>query len=147
MNVEDVMVQKVITVKANATVKQAVKTMNRHGIGCLIVEDEGRAVGILTERDLLKRVLAECRNPEKTRVHEVMSKPLIFVEPKMDIEEAASLMFRNRIKKLPVVEDGRLVGIVTVTDIARSSEQMLKMLKRIFVFTTIEMPPEMRPKY
>jgi len=131
LKVDDVMVEDVITVDSDATVMEAVELMNKHEIGCLIVTRKEKAVGIVTERDFLKRVLAESRDPKKTKVRQIMSKPLIFGEPDMDIEDAARLMFRKKIKKLPVVENGRLLGLVTLTDLARFQPQIMKLLKKI----------------
>jgi len=131
LKVEDVMVEDVITVDSDVPVMEAVGLMNKQEIGCLIVVRRGKAVGIVTERDLLKRVLAESRDPKKTKVRQIMSKPLIFGEPDMDIEDAARLMFSKKIKKLPVVEKGKLVGLVTLTDLARFQPQLMKILKKI----------------
>jgi len=131
LKVEDVMVKEVITVDGESTVKEAADIMNRFEIGCLIVTKEGKAVGILTERDLLKRVVSRTKNPQKTKVKTVMSKPLIVVEPDMELEEAAKLMFKLKIKKLPVVENGRLMGLVTLTDLARFQPQMIRILKKL----------------
>jgi CBS domain-containing protein len=131
LKVEDIMVKEVITVDEKSTVKEAADIMNRFEIGCLIVTKEGKAMGILTERDLLKRVVSQGRNPERTRVQTVTSKPLIVVEPDMDLEEAAKLMFRLKIKKLPVVDEGQLRGLVTLTDLARFQPQMIRILKKL----------------
>jgi len=125
------MVKEVITVDGESTVKEAADIMNRFEIGCLIVTKDGKAVGILTERDLLKRVVSRTKNPQKTKVKTVMSKPLIVVEPDMELEEAAKLMFKLKIKKLPVVESGRLMGLVTLTDLARFQPQMIRILKKL----------------
>jgi CBS domain-containing protein len=131
LKVEDVMVKEVITVDEKSTVKEAADTMNKFEIGCLIVTKNGKAVGILTERDLLKRIVGEARDPVKTRVADIMSKPLIVVEPDMEMEEAAKLMFKLKIKKLPVVQDGQLLGLVTLTDLARFQPQMIRILKKL----------------
>lgn len=131
LKVEDVMVKEVITVDENSTVKEAADIMNKFEIGCLIVTKKGKAIGILTERDLLKRVVSQAKNPRKTKVGPVTSKPLIVVEPDMDLEEAAKLMFRMKIKKLPVVENGQLMGLVTLTDLARFQPQMIRILKKL----------------
>ncbi len=131
LKVEDVMIKEVITVDEKSTIKAAADTMNRFEIGCLIVTTKGKAVGILTERDLLKRVVSEARDPLKTKVAGVMSKPLIVVEPDMELEEAAKLMFKLKIKKLPVVRSGKLLGLVTLTDIARFQPQMIRLLKKL----------------
>ena len=131
LKVEDAMVKEVITIDEKSTIKEAADIMNRFEIGCLIVTKNRKAVGILTERDLLKRVISQTKNPRKTKVETVTSKPLIVVEPDMDLEEAAKLMFKLKIKKLPVVENGRLVGLVTLTDLARFQPQMIRILKKL----------------
>ncbi len=131
LKVEDVMVKEVITVDENSSVKDAADIMNRFEIGCLIVTKEGKAVGIITERDLLRRVVGQSKSPKRTKVVTVMTKPLIVVEPDMDLEEAAKLMFKLKIKKLPVVESGRLMGLVTLTDLARFQPQMIRILKKL----------------
>jgi len=131
LKVEDVMVKEVITIDENSTVKDAAEVMNKFEIGCLIAVKKGKAMGIITERDLLKRVVAEAKDANKTKVKDVMSSPLVVVEPTMDLEEAVRLMFQMKIKKLPVVEEKRLVGLVSLTDIARFQPQMIKILKQL----------------
>jgi CBS domain-containing protein len=131
LKVEDVMVRDVVTIDENSTVREAADVMNKFEIGCLIAVKKGKAVGIITERDLLKRVVAEARDVNKTKVKAVMSSPLVVVEPGMDLEEAVKLMFQMKIKKLPVVEEKRLVGLVSLTDIARFQPQMIKILKQL----------------
>jgi len=143
LKVEDVMVEDVVTVEADATVKEAVNLMNKHEIGCLIVVRNAKAVGIVTERDMLTRVLARSQNPERTRVSEVMSAPLIVAEPKMELEEAARLMFKMKVKKLPVVSNGTLVGLITLTDLARFQPQIIKLLKKLYV---VEQTPKRMQK-
>jgi CBS domain-containing protein len=131
LRVEDVMVREVMTIDENATVKEAAEVMNKFEIGCLIAVKKGKAMGILTERDLLKRVVAESKDATKTKVRDVMSSPLVVVEPSMDLEEAVRLMFQMKIKKLPVVDEKRLVGLVTLTDIARFQPQMIRILRQL----------------
>ncbi|MEM3703256.1 MAG: CBS domain-containing protein [Candidatus Bathyarchaeia archaeon] len=131
LKVEDVMVRDVITIDEESSVREAADVMNKFEIGCLIAIKKGKAVGIITERDLLKRVVAEARDVNKTKVKDVMSSPLVVVEPNMDLEEAVKLMFQMKIKKLPVVEGKRLVGLVSLTDIARFQPQMIKILKQL----------------
>ncbi|MBX5320780.1 MAG: CBS domain-containing protein [Candidatus Bathyarchaeota archaeon] len=131
LKVEDVMVREVITIDENSTVKEAADVMNKFEIGCLIAVRKGKAVGIITERDLLKRVVAEAKDVNKTRVKDVMSSPLVVVEPYMDLEEAVKLMFQMKIKKLPVVDEKRLVGLVSLTDIARFQPQMIRILRQL----------------
>lgn len=131
VTVEDVMVKEVITISQDATVKDAAEIMNKFEIGCLIVVREGKAVGILTERDMLKRVVAETKQATKTKVKDVMTSPLVVAEPAMDLGAAVRLMFQMKIKKLPVVDGKRLVGLVSLTDIARFQPEMIAILKQL----------------
>ena len=124
------MVGEVVTIGANISVREAVRLMNDHEIGCLVVVQDGKPTGIVTERDMLKRVLVATRDPRAVEVGEVMSKPLLFMEPEKEIEDAVRLMFKHKIKKLPVVENGCLVGLVTLTDLVGSPEVM-KLLEEV----------------
>lgn len=111
--------------------KEAVEVMNKHEIGCLVVMKGNRLVGILTERDILKRVLGESRNPEKTKVSEIMTTPVITASPTTNLEEAAKLMFEKNVKKLPVMSEGKLVGLITLTDLARFQPEIIRLIRRI----------------
>jgi CBS domain-containing protein len=115
-----IMVENTVTVKPNDSVKRVAELMNKHEIGCVIVVDQQKPMGIVTERDMIKRVVCESMEPEKTEVSEIMSQPLIEASPNMKAGDAAKLMLERNIKKLPVVENGELVGIVTLTDLIRS---------------------------
>lgn len=125
----EIMVSKVITTTKEATVEDAVKLMNKHEIGCLVVMENGKPAGIITERDLLKRVLSKLKELRNLKVKEIMSGPLLSVAPNVEIEEAVKLMFKNNIKKLPIVEKGKLLGLVTLTDILSIQPQLIKMYK------------------
>ena len=134
MEIEDIMVQKVITVDPKATVKEAARLMNRHEIGCLVVVGQGQVMGIMTERDLLKKVVELGKNPEKTKVHDIMSKRLVVGTPHMEIPDAVRLMLQKKIKKLPIVTEGKIIGLVTLTDIARTTRiepQMIGVIKEL----------------
>jgi CBS domain-containing protein len=88
LRVEDVMVKEVVTIDDNVTVKEAADVMNKFEIGCLIAVRKGKAMGILTERDILKRIVADAKDATKTRVKDVMTSPLVVAEPSMDLAEA-----------------------------------------------------------
>ena len=120
-----------LLLKWGISVKKAVKVMNDFEIGCLIVVEKGQAIGIITERDVLKRIVVESRNPEETLVRDIMSKPLIVVGPETSLEEAIEVMFKHKIKKLPVIDGGKLVGLVTFIDIARVQPVMEKTIRRL----------------
>jgi len=131
LKVEDVMVEDVISVSEKATVREAAELMNQHEIGCLVVVKGRKPVGIVTETDMVKRVILKPIDPEKTEVRKIMSKFLVVVSPQMNLEEASKIMRKRKIKKLPVIEKGRLVGLVTMTDIVRSPEVMKMMIRAI----------------
>ena len=131
LKVGDVMVKEVVTIDENFSVREAADIMNKFEIGCLIGVRRGKAMGILTERDVLKRVVAEGKDASKIRVKDVMTSPLVVAEPNMDLAEAVKLMFQMKIKKLPVVDEKRLVGLVSLTDIARFQPQMITILKQL----------------
>jgi CBS domain-containing protein len=131
MNVEELMVKNVYTVHPDTSVAEAVRTMNIHEIGCLVVVENEKTIGIITERDLLKRVLEQDRLPKTITVREIMSKPVIYGNPQMELEDAARLMFRKKVKKLPIMQDGELVGMITLTDLARTAHVDQKMLRMV----------------
>jgi len=121
MKIEDLMIRSVITMSPDASAYEAVKISNKNKIGCLVVVDNSQIVGILTERDLLVRVLEKCRNPKETKISEIMTRHVVMGKPDMEVSEATRLMFENKVKKLPIIDGNRLVGIVTLTDIARAT--------------------------
>jgi CBS domain-containing protein len=140
LKIENVMVVDVVTVEAEVTVKEAVELMNKNEIGCLVViDEEEKPVGIITERDLLKRVLAKRKDPATAKVKDIMSKPLVTGTPHMDIEAAVRIMFKHKIKKLPVVENSHLVGLVTLTDLVRFQPQIIGILKKL---SSAQSPPK-----
>ena len=128
------MVKNVITLRRDASVHEAVQLLNKHKIGCVVVVHNEEIVGIVTERDLLERVLEKCRNPKKTHVSEIMTRHVITGTPDMDSLEATRLMFKLKVKKLPITEGNRLVGIVTLTDIARATsvdEKTIELIEQL----------------
>lgn len=119
MKASDVMVKEVVIIDENSTVKEAVDKMNRADIGSIIVARNGEPTGIITERDLLKRIIAEGKNADNTKAKEIMSSPLTCILPDANLEEVAHVMFKKKIKKLPVIDGKRMVGLLSLTDIAR----------------------------
>ncbi len=125
--VEQWMNKNVITVTRQSPAVEAAGLMRKHNIGCLIVEENQEPIGIVTERDLVRKVLAIRRNPDETRIEEIMSMNMVTVEVNMDIKDVSSTMVRHNIKKVPVVEHGKLKGIVTTTDIVKIMAQFNKL--------------------
>jgi signal-transduction protein with cAMP-binding, CBS, and nucleotidyltransferase domain len=117
--VSELMTKDVIDcIEASDTVREAAERMKKLNRGCLIVIREGHPVGIITERDLVQRVIADYK-PASIKVSEVMSSPLITLGPEALVSDAANVMSENRIRRLPIVEGDQIVGMITVTDFAR----------------------------
>jgi|Deesub1362A_J573_1020465.scaffolds.fasta_scaffold04965_6 CBS domain-containing protein len=133
--VEDVMTPAVKTVERHASVLEATKIMEDMLLGALVVVERSRAVGIITERDVIHRVVNAGLDPKRTSVGEVMSSPVVTITSEASIEKAAQVMVEKRIKKLPVLKNGRLVGIITATDIVREvphlREKILTTFKKL----------------
>ena len=116
--VKDIMTKTVITIDANRTVTEATALMTEKNVSNLIVMDNNTPKGIVTERDFVRKVLAK-NKPSTTKISEIMSTPLRVIDPDAPIKEAARKMIRKGIRRLPVMQDNKLVGIITTTDIAK----------------------------
>ena len=133
LRASDVMVKEVIMIDENASVKESADVMNDLEISSIIATRNGKPIGIITERDLLKRIVAEGRNAKKTKVKDIMSSPLTVIMPDMQLEEAVRLMFDKKIKKLPVSDRNSIIGLLSLTDIARCQPHMMRVLKALSV--------------
>jgi CBS domain-containing protein len=117
-SVRDTMTENPSSIGASASVVEAARLMREEHIGSLPITEDEKLVGMITDRDIATRVVAEAADPQRTLVGDVYSRDLISVEPDEDLEEALQLMARHQVRRLPVVEKGRLVGIVAQADIA-----------------------------
>ena len=131
LKAEDVMITKVAILDENTSVKKAAEIMAQIDMGAIIVRAEGKTKGILTERDIIKRIVAEGKDANKTKVKNIMSSPLITISPKTTLKEAAHIMFEKKIKNLPVSHENRLIGLVNLHDICRSQPEVLKLLRQV----------------
>ena len=127
---EDVMATEVAIMDKSVSVKKAAEVMAQEGVSAIIVTVEGKAQGIVTERDILKRIVVEDKNAGKTKVKDIMSSPLVAIEPSSNLEEAARIMFEKKIKNLPVTHEKRLIGLINLQDICRIQPEILKLLKQ-----------------
>jgi CBS domain-containing protein len=109
----------VLEIDAEATVFEAVQKMVEHNVGSLLVTDTGNVVGIVTERDYLRRVTLEGRTDRETRVGDIMSGPLVVGTAETTVDECMALMTDRRIRHLPVVADGDVVGLVSIGDLVK----------------------------
>lgn len=126
--VADIMVKDVQTTTPGETVLTCAKTMAEKRVGCLVVLEEEKVVGILTEQDLARKVVAGGLNPETTKVSEIMSSSVETTEPERDLRTATDLMGKTEVKHLPVVAEGKLLGIITAKDIVRIQPSLIELL-------------------
>jgi len=129
--VRDVMSKDVKVVRPDTLVKEVVATMNKFDIGSIVVVQSVRPVGIITERDILKRIVEPCLAPETLRAREVMTSPVVTISATASIDEAAKIMARKKIKKLLVMDNEKLVGMLTFTDIVTHVPNMLGILEEL----------------
>ncbi|RLI98537.1 MAG: CBS domain-containing protein [Candidatus Aenigmatarchaeota archaeon] len=125
MLVKDVMKREVIAINPDISIREASKVMSKHNIGSLLVLDDEKLVGILTERDVLNLV-ARGENLDEVKVKDVMSRDVITIESDKKIEDAVDLMLKHKIKKLPVMESGKIVGIITTSDIIVAEPKLIE---------------------
>jgi CBS domain-containing protein len=107
----------VLTIGREATVIQAALLMNEHKVGALVVTEGDGVAGMFTERDVLRRVVGEHRDPAATRVADVMTTEVLCCEPQTSIDEARGVMKNRRIRHLPVVDGSRLCGLISIGDL------------------------------
>jgi CBS domain-containing protein len=117
-SVRDAMTEDPRSIGASASVVEAARVMREEDIGSLPITDNEQLVGLITDRDITTRVVAEAADPTATAVGDVYSRDIVSVEPDKELEEALRLMARHQVRRLPVVENGRLVGIVAQADVA-----------------------------
>ena len=119
LRVKDVMAKEPMMIDCNRTVKETAIAMDRSGHGCLLVTSGGRVIGIVTERDLVRRALTKGGSMSRSKIKNIMSAPLIVVDPDSSIEQAAKVMAHHKVRRLPVVGKDGLTGLITITDIAK----------------------------
>ena len=117
--VQDIMTRDVVTINESETTLQAAIIMSEKGISSLIVIRDGKPVGIITERDFVKKICARKIDVSVVKVNEIMSKIQTFADPETPIDVAVQRMINHRIRRLPVLSNEKIVGIVTVTDLAK----------------------------
>ena len=121
------------TVGPEVMVLDAVRLMGEKNIGALVVVEGGEVLGVISERDYSRKIVLQDRTSRDTRVHEVLSKPAIVVQPESSIAECMELMTTKRVRHLPVVEEGRLIGIISIGDlvswIIRSQREAIQQLE------------------
>ena len=105
------------SVTPDTTVFEAVKAMDRFGVGALMVIDKAKLVGIISERDYTRKVVLKDRSSKSTKVSEIMTRKVIQVDPEANLEKCMNVMGNNRVRHLPVVEKGKVLGVISSTDL------------------------------
>jgi CBS domain-containing protein len=121
--VREVMTPGVRTVSPAQSLTEAAEVMKGEDVGSVPVVEEGRLAGILTDRDIVTRAVAEGRDPQSVKVNEIVSRELVTVEPEQDVDEALALMAQHQVRRLPVVEQGELVGMLAQADVALEAKE------------------------
>lgn len=126
--VKDVMTRDVKVVGSDSSVRAVVAAMNEFDIGSMIVIEGDKPVGVISERDVLRRVVEPCLSPETTTARQIMTSPVVTICESASVDEAVKLMAEKRVRKIPVMKEERLVGIITYTDIVSKVLGMISIL-------------------
>ncbi len=118
MKVSEVMTKNPVTVQPSATAKDAAELMKKENLGTVLVAEDDCLEGIVTDRQIATKVVAEGKDPARTRVNEFMTKDPVSASPDMEIEDVTKIIGENKFRRVPVVQDGKLMGIVSTADIA-----------------------------
>jgi signal-transduction protein with cAMP-binding, CBS, and nucleotidyltransferase domain len=130
MLVKDVMSSPVVTIDEDSPANQVAELMDKHGLGCIVVKGkEGKPIGIITERDMVRRILAKNIRPDSLKAREVMTSPLITVDPDKKISETARMMSRLNVRRLGVVYKGQLVGVLSSKDALAVMPELLEIIQ------------------
>ena len=127
--VRDIMSKDVKVVRPDTTIQEVVATMSKFDISSIVVVQSEKPVGIITTRDVLSKVVVQCLAPRALTARQIMSSPLVTIGESATVEEAANLMAQKKIKTLPVMNDDKLAGILTYTDIVFEVPTMLSILR------------------
>jgi CBS domain-containing protein len=129
LSVSDVMSRRLITAEASETADQLGARMAAGKVGCIIITSGPNPVGIVTERDLVVKVVSQNALPSRMKAEELMSRPLITIGPEKSVELASREMVRHRIRRLPVVQGNKLIGLVTDSDLLAISSELSEILR------------------
>ncbi|MBS3052202.1 MAG: CBS domain-containing protein [Candidatus Aenigmarchaeota archaeon] len=127
--VKDIMTKNPLRIDWQESTQKAAKMMSEHRVGTVIVLKNNKPIGILTDTDLTKRIVALCKDPKKIKVSQIMTTPLIFSSPSDKITDVVFKMKKHRIKRIPIIDNRSLVGVLTTTDIARNVPEMMELLE------------------
>jgi len=126
--VKEIMRSDVKTARPDSSVREVVGKMDRLDIGSIIIVQGRRPIGIITERDVLRKVVEHCLDPSLCKAKDIMTTPIVTAEENLSVEEAARMMATRKIKRIPIVRKDELVGIVTLTDLLVNNPTLVELL-------------------
>ncbi|MDN5294773.1 MAG: hypothetical protein PWP01_283 [Methanosarcinales archaeon] len=129
LRVKDIMTREVVVADVGTRLPEVGRLLIEHDIGSVVVVEDDKPVGIVTDRDLARKVVANNKKPDELTLREVMTAPLITIHPDATVLEAIDNMLKEKVRKLPVVEDGRLVGIITERDVLSVSAEINEIMR------------------
>ncbi len=132
VKVYDAMTTKPVSVSPDATLEECASVMNKNHVGALVVKDDHKSIGLITEQDIVRDVIAKKINPIGKRVSEFMEKKLITISPNADIYDALVKMRDENIRHLPVLDNGKMIGLLTLKDILKIAPQLFELLVEKF---------------
>ncbi len=138
INVGDAMTRGVICVDAEDTVQEAAEVMKKNDISSVIVTKKGDGIGIVTERDIICKVVAESKNPRDMMVKDVMTSPLITIKPDTEIDEAARIMRDRNIRRLVVAEGDKIIGVISEFDIVKMEPALHTLIREQYTWRLSE---------
>jgi CBS domain-containing protein len=131
VSIRDIMSKDVQVVRPDTTAQEVVATMSKFDISSIVVVQADRPVGIITLRDVLEKIAVQCLAPRAVTARQIMTSPLVTIDENATVEEAANLMVRKKVKTLPVMDDDKLVGILTYTDIVFEVPTLLSVMESL----------------
>lgn len=142
LRVKEIMRPSPLAVPTDATVLQAAKAMEKQDSSCVFVRSKGKIIGIVTERDMARRVVGKGATPGRIKVESIMTSPIIVISPDAKIEEALNVMSTNKVRRLPVIDEKTgLAGLVSVADIAKALAEKAGYTSSLITAMTKESPP------
>lgn len=127
--VKEIMSKPAVIIDYNKTAKEAGQLMRKKRIGFLVATKRNKAVGIISDADLINKIIVGGKSPQRAKIKDLMSTPMIALSPEEDVMEAVRKIKKNNIHRMPVVDKGKVVGVLSLTDIARSSPEMHYLLE------------------
>ena len=139
MQVKNAMNSKVVVANKDISVKEAARIMTKLRIGSLVILEGEKIIGIITESDIIRKIVATGNDPAGTLIEQVMTKDVVTIDAEKDLGDACQLMVDHEIKRLPVLQDGKLVGIITTTDIIAVEPKLIENLAKVMLISQNQM--------